>query len=58
VDAAIRENVRQSANDVIASSEVLRQSEHDGKLTVFEAVYDLSSGKVVQLGTMPSRNQQ
>jgi carbonic anhydrase len=58
VEAAIRENVRQSANDVIASSEVLRQSEHDGKLTVFEAVYDLSSGKVVQLGTMPTRNQQ
>jgi carbonic anhydrase len=58
VEAAIRENVRQSANDVIASSELLRQSEHDGKLTVFEAVYDLSSGKVVQLGTMPTRNQQ
>jgi carbonic anhydrase len=58
VEAAIRENVRQSANDVIASSEVLRQSEHDGKLTVFEAVYDLRSGKVVQLGTMPTRNQQ
>jgi carbonic anhydrase len=57
VEAAIRENVRQSASDVIASSKVLRQSMHDGKLTVFEAVYDLSSGKVVRLEAMSSRNQ-
>lgn len=58
VEAAIRENVRQSANDVIASSEVLQHSVHDGKLTVFEAVYDISSGKVVRLETMPVRNQR
>ena len=56
-EAAIRENVRQSANDVIAGSEALQHSVHDGKLTVFEAVYDLSSGKVVQMETMSSRNQ-
>lgn len=56
--AAVRENVRQSANDVIASSEVLQHFVHDGKLTVFEAVYDLGSGKVVQLETMSSPNRQ
>jgi len=55
--AAIQENVRQSANDVIASSEVLQHSVHDGKLIVFEAVYDLNSGKVVPLKPIPSRNR-
>ncbi len=49
VEAAILENVHQSAKDVLASSEVLQHSLHDGKLTVFEAVYELGSGKVVQL---------
>jgi carbonic anhydrase len=56
--AAVRENVHQSANDVIASSEVLQHFVHDDKLTVFEAVYDISSGRVVQLETTPSPNQQ
>jgi carbonic anhydrase len=50
VEAAILENVQQSAKDVMASSAVLQHFLHDGKLTVFEAVYSLESGKVVQLG--------
>jgi len=50
VEAAILENVQQSAKDVVASSEVLQHLLHEGKLTVFEAVYNLDSGKVVQLG--------
>ncbi|MGA2457914.1 MAG: carbonic anhydrase [Terriglobales bacterium] len=50
VEAAILDNVRQSAKDVVASSEVLQHFLHDGKLTVFEAVYRLDSGKVEQLG--------
>ncbi|SRR6266567_2146786 len=50
VEAAILENVQQSAKDVVASSKVLQHFLHDGKLTVFEAVYQLGSGKVVQLG--------
>lgn len=49
VEAAILENVHQSAKDVLASSEVLQHFLHDGKLTVFEAVYELGSGKVMQL---------
>lgn len=52
LDAAIRENVHQSAKDVVASSEVLQHFLHDGKLTVFEAIYELGSGKVIQLRTM------
>jgi carbonic anhydrase len=49
VEAAILENVDQSAKDVLASSAVLQHFLHDGKLTVFEAVYELASGKVVLL---------
>ena len=56
--AAIRENVQQSANAIIASSEMLQHFVHDRKLTVFEAVYDLSSGKVVRLDTVSNPNQQ
>ncbi len=52
VEAAILENVHQSAKDVLASSEVLQHFLHDGKLTVFEAVYELGSGKVVKLRTI------
>ena len=55
-EAAIRENVRQSASDVIASSDVLRQAVQHGHLTVFEAVYDLRSGKVVRLEAASDRN--
>lgn len=50
LDAAILENVKQSAKDTIASSPVLQHFMHDGKLTVYEAVYKLDSGEVVQLG--------
>jgi len=52
VEAAILENVHQSARDVLASSDVLQHFLHDGKLTVFEAVYELGSGKVVHLRTI------
>jgi carbonic anhydrase len=52
VELATLENVHQSAQDVLASSEVLQHFLHEGKLTVFEAVYELGSGKVVQLRTI------
>jgi|HubBroStandDraft_6_1064221.scaffolds.fasta_scaffold53108_3 carbonic anhydrase len=52
VHAAILENVDQSAKDVLASSEVLQHFLHDGKLTVFEAVQELGTGKVVLLRTI------
>jgi carbonic anhydrase len=54
VEAAIRENVHRSANDVLASSEVLRHFVDQGKLTVFEAEYNLDTGKVSRL----DRDQQ
>jgi len=41
--------VHQSAMDVLAHSEVLRQAREQGKLTVIEAEYQLDSGEVVRL---------
>lgn len=52
VEAAILNNVHQSARDVLADSEVLQHFMHDGKLTVFEAVYKLDSGEVKLLRTI------
>jgi len=52
VDAAIRENIHQSAKDLLAGSVVLRRALKDGKLTVFEALYDMESGEVVRLGKL------
>lgn len=49
VELAIKENVHQSARDVLSNSEVLRHFVHDGKLTVFEAEYHLDTGEVVRL---------
>jgi carbonic anhydrase len=49
VESAIQENVHQSANDVLAHSEVLKHFKDEGKLTVFEAEYQLDTGKVVRL---------
>src|SRR6266403_1960019 len=41
IEAAIKENVHQSAVDVLAHSEVLRHGKEQGKLTVIEAEYQL-----------------
>lgn len=49
LDAAILENVHQSARDVLANSEVLRHGYEEGKLSVIEAVYKLDAGEVVRL---------
>lgn len=49
VEAAIKENVHQSAKDVLAHSGVLRHAKEQGKLTVIEAEYQLDTGKVIRL---------
>jgi carbonic anhydrase len=49
VQKAIEENVHQSAEDVLAHSEILRRGQEERKLTVIEAEYDLASGKVTRL---------
>ena len=50
LDAAIRENVHQSAKDLLAHSEVLHHMVDEGKITLIEAVYHLDTGKVERLG--------
>ena len=52
VDAAISENIHQSAQDVLQRSEILRQALKQGKLTIIEAVYRLDTGEVTRLGKL------
>jgi len=49
VESAIKENVHQSAKDVLANSEILRNAVKSGKLTVIEAEYQFDSGEVQRL---------
>ena len=49
VESAIKENVHQSAKDVLANSEIIREAVKSGKLSVIEAEYGLDSGEVVRL---------
>ncbi len=49
VEAAIKENVHQSAKDVLASSEILQHFLADGKLKVIEAEYNITTGEVIRL---------
>ncbi len=51
LESAIRENVQQSAKDVLAKSEIVRHAVESGSLRVIEAEYQLDSGKVVRLDT-------
>lgn len=49
IEDAIVQNVHRSAQDVLASSEILQHFVADGKLKVIEAEYHLDSGAVVRL---------
>jgi carbonic anhydrase len=49
VEAAVRENVRQSAKDILTHSSVLKHAADEGKLTIIEAVYSLETGEVTRL---------
>jgi carbonic anhydrase len=49
IESAIKENVHQSAKDLLANSEIVRDAVKAGKLTVIEAEYELASGEVVRL---------
>jgi carbonic anhydrase len=54
IESAVKENVHQSAKDVLANSEILRDAVKTGKLTVIEAEYQLDSGAVVRLNSPAS----
>lgn len=53
IEAAIKENVHQSAMNVVAQSEVLRHAKEEGKLTIIEAEYQLDTGHVIRLDKEP-----
>jgi carbonic anhydrase len=55
VNAAVRQNVLQSANDLLAGSEVLRDAVHEGKLEIVEAVYSLDTGEITTLGKISAK---
>lgn len=54
IESAIKENVHQSAKDLLTNSEILRDAVKAGKLTVIEAEYQLASGEVVRLNSPTS----
>jgi len=49
IEAAVKENVHESAVDVLAHSDVLRTAKEQGRLTVIEAEYQLDTGAVIRL---------
>lgn len=51
VEAAIQENVHQSAKDVLANSPILREAVKSGRLKVIEAEYRFDTGQVDRLET-------
>ena len=54
LESAIKENVQQSAKDVLANSEIIRNAVKSGKLNLIEAEYEFDTGKVVRLNAPPS----
>jgi carbonic anhydrase len=54
VESAVKENVHQSAKDVLANSEIVRDAVKSGKLSVIEAEYQFDTGEVVRLNTPAS----
>jgi len=52
LEAAIRENIHQSAKDLLGNSAVLRHAMKEGRLTIFEALYKLESGEVERMGKL------
>lgn len=49
IESAIKENVHQSAQDLLTNSAIVRDAVKAGKLTIIEAEYQLASGEVVRL---------
>jgi len=54
IESTIKENVHQSASDLLANSEIIRDAVKSGKLTVIEAEYELDAGRVVRLNAPAS----
>jgi carbonic anhydrase len=57
IEAAIKENVWQSVEDLLKSSEATRNKVKSGSLKIVGAIYDLSSGKIDWLGSHPEQDK-
>jgi carbonic anhydrase len=49
IEAAVKENVHESALNIVTQSDVLRRAKEEGRLTIVEAEYQLDTGKVIRL---------
>ncbi len=49
INFAVRDHVHASAHDLLAHSEILKHSVHEGKLGIIEAYYNLETGLVERL---------
>jgi carbonic anhydrase len=49
LDLAVRDHVRRVAQEVVASSPLLRKAIEEGKLTIIQAYYSLDTGEVTRL---------
>jgi len=54
IESAIKENIHQSARDLLANSKIVNDAVSAGKLKVIEAEYQSVSGQVVQLNAPAS----
>jgi carbonic anhydrase len=57
IEAAIKENIWQSVEDLLKSSEATRSKVKLGSLKIVGAIYDLSSGKIDWLGPHPEQDK-
>ena len=56
IESAIKENIHQSAEDVFANSEIVRNAVKAHELTLMEAEYEFDTGKVVRLNPRVGNN--
>lgn len=49
IEATVKDNVHQSASDLVANSSIIREAVKGGQVKIVEAEYELDSGKVVRL---------
>jgi carbonic anhydrase len=54
IEATVKDNVHQSASDLVANSSIIREAVKGGQLKIVEAEYELESGKVVRLNEAAS----
>jgi carbonic anhydrase len=49
LDFAVRDHVHRAAESLLANSEILKHAKDEGKLSIIEAYYELSTGRVIRL---------